>query len=106
MKLLIAITVLAFAACSSSADDGVLVSDVAEKALQQSQITLPGSKPFHLVAIILETTDPRSEPRAKIEEYWLSPATGFRRSNRLSSPFVTSLPHHLPTSPFRPGFSK
>ncbi len=72
-KLLITTVVFALAIGSASADEGVLVADVAEKALQQSQITLPGSNPFHLVATIVETTDPGSEPRATIEEYWISP---------------------------------
>jgi hypothetical protein len=79
MKSPIAVTVLALAAYAASADDAVPVANVTEKALQQSQITLPGSKPFHLVATIVETTDPGSEPRAKIEEYWLSP-TKWRRT--------------------------
>jgi len=79
MKLLIATMVVAVVASVAVAADGVLVANVAEKALQQSQITLPGSKPFHLVATILETTDPGSEPRAKIEEYWFSP-TKWRRT--------------------------
>jgi hypothetical protein len=72
-QLLIAALVFALAIGSAAADEGVLVADVAEKALQQSQITLPGSNPFHLVATIVETTDPGSEPRATIEEYWISP---------------------------------
>ena len=40
---------------------------------QHSQITLPGSTPFHLNAAIVETTNPASEYRAQIEEYWVSP---------------------------------
>ncbi len=79
MKILFAVTLLASAACATPADDSVSVADVTEKALQQSQLTLPGSKPFHLLSTIVETTDPGSEPRAKIELYWLSP-TKWRRT--------------------------
>jgi hypothetical protein len=74
MKRAIAVVFLAVAAYAAPADDGVPVATVIDRALQQSQITLPGSKPFHLIATIVETTDPGSEPRAKIEEYWLSPS--------------------------------
>src|ERR1700726_3623929 len=42
-------------------------------AVQQSKLTLPGSKPFHLKAEIVETSDPSSDYHAKIEEYWVSP---------------------------------
>jgi hypothetical protein len=57
------------------ASDGGKVSlrDVAESAVRQSKLTLPGSKPFHLKAEIVETTNPSSEYQAKIEEYWISP---------------------------------
>jgi hypothetical protein len=63
-------------AASAFASDGNTLSlgDAAERALQQSLLTLPGSKPFHLQAVIRETTDPNSDYQAKIEEYWVSPA--------------------------------
>jgi hypothetical protein len=47
--------------------------DIAITLNQHSQITLPGSTPFHLKAAIVETTNPTSEYRAQIEEYWVSP---------------------------------
>jgi hypothetical protein len=49
------------------------VGDVAEKAMRQSQLTLPGSKPFHLQAVIRETSDLKSDYQARIEEYWMAP---------------------------------
>lgn len=54
--------------------DRVALSTVAEEAVQKSKLILSGSKPFHLKAIIVETTNPSSEYQAKIEEYWVSPA--------------------------------
>lgn len=51
----------------------VSLGEVAEHAVQQSKLTLPGSKPFHLKAAIIETTNPSSEYQAKVEEYWMSP---------------------------------
>lgn len=46
---------------------------MAARAVQQSKLTLPGSRPFHLKAEIVEPADPASSFRAKIEEYWVSP---------------------------------
>jgi hypothetical protein len=43
------------------------------------QLTLPGSRPFHLQATLVETTNPKSQYQAKIEEFWLSP-TKWRRT--------------------------
>lgn len=64
-----------FLAASAFASDGdtVSVGDAADRAIQQSQPTLPGSKPFHLQAVIRETADPNSDYQAKIDEYWVSP---------------------------------
>ena len=57
------------------ASDGntISIGDAAEHALQQSRLTLPGSKPFHLLAVIREINEPNSDYQAKIEEYWVSP---------------------------------
>ena len=65
-----------FLAASAFASDGNMLSvgDAAERAMQQSQFTLPGSKPFHLQAVIRETGEQNSDYQAKIEEYWISPA--------------------------------
>lgn len=71
----IAIVILGSAlAVSAFAGDGDKVSlgEIAERAVQQSKITQPGSKPFHLKAEIVETTNPDSEYRAKVEQYWVS----------------------------------
>jgi hypothetical protein len=59
--------------------DPVLLADLCEHAMQQSQITLPGSKPFHLKATVAEKNSPNSNYRATIEEYWVSP-TKWRRT--------------------------
>src|SRR5258706_11633996 len=64
-----------FLAASAFASDGntLSVGDAAERALQQSKFTLPGSKPFHFQAVIRETTGRNSDYQAKIDEYWVSP---------------------------------
>jgi len=66
---------LAFAlAIPTPAQDGENTwVDVAARAVQQSKLTLPGGRPFHLSAEIVETTNPASEYQAKVEEYWASP---------------------------------
>jgi Gram-negative bacterial TonB protein C-terminal len=53
--------------------DKVALAEIAERAVQQSKLTLPGSKPFHLQAEIVESTNPKSDYKAKVEEYWVSP---------------------------------
>lgn len=45
----------------------------AQKAVQQSKLTLLGSTPFHLKAEILQTNNKNSDYRTKIEEFWVSP---------------------------------
>jgi len=47
--------------------------ELAERAVKQSQLTLPGSAPFHLRASIVEVTNPDSEYKGELEEYWISP---------------------------------
>jgi hypothetical protein len=59
--------------------DKVPLADLADRAVQQSKLTLPGGKAFHLKAVIAETTDPKSDFHANIEEYWVSP-TKWRRT--------------------------
>ena len=71
--------ILLSALLASAARNGnAKVSDLAEHALQQSQLTFPGSRRFHLQATLVETTNPKSLYQAKIEEFWLSP-TKWRR---------------------------
>jgi hypothetical protein len=52
---------------------------VAQHAVEQSQITLPGSTPFHLKAHIAAAGNASGNYTADVEEYWLSP-TKWRRS--------------------------
>jgi hypothetical protein len=61
------------ASAFASDENTISVGDAAERALQQSNLTVPGSKPFHLQAVIRETTDPDSDYQAEIDEYWVSP---------------------------------
>src|SRR5438128_860723 len=69
-----------FIACalagSALANDGdkISLADAAQRAVQESNLTSPGSKPFHLRATIAETGEPGSDYHAKIEEYWVSPS--------------------------------
>jgi hypothetical protein len=60
---------------ASSAGDTkpIPLAEVAQHAVEQSKLTLPGSPPFHLKAKIVETTNPDSTYKAEIEEYWISP---------------------------------
>jgi len=59
---------------SGRASDDVLHSSVAEHAITKSQITLPGSAPFHLTAKTFESTDRDNDSHnATIEEYWVAP---------------------------------
>src|SRR5580698_5684281 len=55
------------------------LSEQSEKALKKSQITTPGSHPFHTKVSIAETHNPSSPHQAEIEQFWLSP-TKFRRT--------------------------
>ncbi len=55
------------------------LAGAAGHAVQQSKLTLPGCKPFHLKAEIVETKNPESDYHAFIEEYWVSPSK-YRRT--------------------------
>jgi hypothetical protein len=61
------------AALALASEDKVSLGEVASRAVKQSKLTLPNSRPFHLKAEIVETTNPSSEYQAKVEEYWVSP---------------------------------
>src|SRR6267378_1478961 len=67
--ILCALTTSAFA----SAGDKLPLGAVADRAVQQSKLTLPGSKAFHLKAEIVDTSDRSSDYKAKLEEFWVSP---------------------------------
>ena len=49
------------------------VAEAMEHAAKISQLTYPGSTPFHLKATIAELDSPDSDYKAEIEEYWLAP---------------------------------
>jgi hypothetical protein len=49
------------------------VVEASEKALKRSQLTQPGSKPFHLIANLKEKDSPDSDYQAKVEMFWASP---------------------------------
>jgi hypothetical protein len=62
----------------AAADDSL--ADLPRKAMERSQITLPGSRPFILKARVLEATNPSNNGyKAEIEEYWVAPDKWRRR---------------------------
>jgi hypothetical protein len=59
--------------CSFAADK-IPISDLPIHAIEESQITLPGSRPFHLKAKVVEATSQENDGyKAEIEEYWAAP---------------------------------
>jgi len=73
MRLLTALILLTLAIPNAQQPQDRAWMEMAARAIQQSQITLPGSRPFHLKAEIIETTNPASPFQAKVQEYWISP---------------------------------
>ncbi len=68
----LALIVLAVLSSWSVAADSL--EDLPKKAVQRSQITLPGSHPFVLKAKVVEITNlSNTNYQADIEEYWLKP---------------------------------
>jgi len=66
----------------AGADDSL--ADLPRKAIERSQITSSGSRPFMLKAKLLEATNPSNEAYiAEIEEYWVAPDK-WRRTVRTS----------------------
>jgi len=64
------ISALVFSSPAAAGD----LNDLPKKAVERSQITLPGSHPFVLKAKVLESTNPANENyNAEIEEYWGAP---------------------------------
>ncbi len=53
--------------------DPSTVGEAVELAARRSQLTLPGSKPFHLKATIAELDSPDSDYKAEVEMYWVAP---------------------------------
>lgn len=83
-RFLIASAVLTFFTLAyGSSVQSVSLFEVATRAVEQSKLTQTGSTPFHLKAKIVESTNPDSEYKAEVEEYWVSPDK-FRRT--ISSP--------------------
>jgi hypothetical protein len=73
MRLPIAMLAFVLAIPTPAQDGDSAWMQMAARAVQLSKLTLPGSKPFHLKAEIVETSDPASSYQAKIEEYWITP---------------------------------
>src|SRR5271169_5266812 len=58
----------------ASAADRVAPADLPRHAVEESQITLPGSPPFHFRARVVEATNRKNDSyNAEIEEYWVAP---------------------------------
>lgn len=57
----------------------IRLSDVADRAVNLSKLTLPGSTPFHLKARIAEKDSPDSDFKADVDLLWVSPEK-WRRS--------------------------
>jgi TonB family protein len=71
--LVVALLILSNTPVSASGElQKISLAEAASKAVDQSKLTLPGSTPFHLKVTIAETTNPDSEYKAEVEEYWLS----------------------------------
>ncbi|HET9838363.1 MAG TPA: energy transducer TonB [Candidatus Angelobacter sp.] len=51
----------------------ISMSQAVGHALEQSQLTLPGGRPFHLKAHIAATDAKKTEYTADVEEYWAGP---------------------------------
>jgi hypothetical protein len=73
MRLLLTVLMCVLAATAFAQNGQNEWIEMAAHDLQQSQLTLPGSTPFHLRAEIVETTDPTSKYRGNVEEYWVTP---------------------------------
>ncbi|HEX7678629.1 MAG TPA: hypothetical protein VF713_10935 [Thermoanaerobaculia bacterium] len=69
LRLVVAIGLLVFLSGSTSG-----LRELPRLAVQKSQLTLPGSVPFHLTATVLNPKDPSDRAHtARIEELWVSP---------------------------------
>ena len=77
-KILLAI--LAVHGLSSSAQ-GKDIDGAVRKAVKQSTLNQPGTKPFHLKATIVPTSDTASTRTGEVEIWWKSPAE-FKREVR------------------------
>ncbi|HEY4904257.1 MAG TPA: hypothetical protein VIH89_12345 [Candidatus Sulfotelmatobacter sp.] len=72
-------------ACSSLAAASDSIADLPKKAIERSQITVSGARPFVLKASVLEATNPsNTNYKAEIEEYWIAP-NKWRRTVRTAA---------------------
>lgn len=70
-SLPVLISLLALTSLSVAVDS---LDELPKKAIEHSQITLPGSHPFVLKAKVLEVTNPSNASyQTEIEEYWVAP---------------------------------
>jgi len=80
LRLIVTLVAWVFAGTALANDgDKISLAEAAQRAIQQSSLTSPDSKPFHLRATIAETGEPGSDYQAKIEEFWVSPSKWRRR---------------------------
>lgn len=68
-SLLIFIASLSVTAPFANDGDKVSLTDLAQRGVQQSSLTSPDGKPFHLRATLAEAREPGSDYQAEIEEY-------------------------------------
>src|SRR5258708_39439206 len=68
---------------STSQAQQVPLGDIAERAVAQSKLTLPGNAPFHLKAKIAEKDSPGTLLTAEVDVIWRSPQHGRRAINSL-----------------------
>jgi hypothetical protein len=76
MRSTFAAVLLLFAGTSVSvwAGEKTSLADLPQHAIEESQLTLPGSRPFHLKARVFEKTDlDNDDHNAEIVEDWVSP---------------------------------
>jgi hypothetical protein len=73
--LLLSLTLLSLLMVSAQEprDKVVSIGQAADRAVQQSKLTLAGGTPFHLKAHITDAGAARPEYSAEVEEYWASP---------------------------------
>lgn len=60
-------------------ETSVALGDALSRALAKSSLTGPNAVPFHLKVHLFESTNPQSDYRAEVEEYWATPQQ-WRRS--------------------------
>ena len=74
LRQVVLFAVILLASDCSIATDKIPISDLPTHAIEVSQITLPGSRPFHLKAKVVEATNQKNDNyTAEIEEYWAAP---------------------------------